>query len=138
MKGIGEGSTIMMNSTQAKLKAVGADEMMNNLVEKLKQLFLMLENFGLFLVGRVDEVSPPETRKERLQHWLRVGAPFVVAGLVILVLYWCFNRCIRCCCGVKAVKMMKAPGANFRIPRHVFEASPKGYFRALHAGKVKF
>mgnify|MGYP004717005891 CR=1 FL=1 len=81
MKGIGEGSAIMMNSTQAKLKAVGADEMMNNLVEKLKQLFMMLENFSLFLVGRLDDAFPPETRKERLQYWLRVGAPFVVAGL---------------------------------------------------------
>lgn len=130
LKGTGEKGMIMMNSTLAKLKAMGADEMMNNLQEKLKQQFLLLKKFGLFLQGWLEEVFPPE-------HWLRVNAPFLVtAGLVLLVLYAYFSRSGG---GTKPSnsKTMKAPGRNSRIFRAPFEDNPKGYFRDLHASKRK-
>lgn len=122
LKWIGEESMIMMNRALAKLKAMGADEMMSNLQEKLKRLLLLLENFGLFLLGWLEEVFPPE-------HWLRVNAPLLITGLAVLVLVLCLIRC------TKPSKTMKAPGRNYRIPRAPFEANPKGYFRDLRAKK---
>lgn len=127
LKGFEEESMIMVNSTLAKLKAMGADEMMNNLQVKLKQLFLLSEKFGLVLLGRLEEVFPP-------QHWLRVNAPFLVAaGLVVLFVYFRGGG------GTKPSnwKMMKAPGRDSRIRRDAFQDNPKGYFLDLRASKRK-
>ncbi|CAK9186223.1 unnamed protein product [Ilex paraguariensis] len=129
----GMGAENMMNNLQVKLKEVGADSMMNNVQDKQNQLFLMLENFGLYFIAWLDKVFPPETRGERLHYWLQVAAPFIIAGLILLVCLRCCIRCCRCCGrgGKVAVKMMKAPGRNFRMPREVFESNPRSYFLQL-------
>ncbi|KAK9266775.1 hypothetical protein L1049_012663 [Liquidambar formosana] len=141
----------MMNSVMGKLKEKdmgSAENMMNYVVEKLKELLLMLENFGAYVLDKVDEVFPPETREEKLRHWLGVIAPYLIAGVALLMLFWC---CRRCGCrgngivtmmkvphraGIGIVKMMKAPGRNFWMPRNAFESNPSSYFRNLRAKKI--
>ncbi|KAL3511017.1 hypothetical protein ACH5RR_030418 [Cinchona calisaya] len=170
--------TMMRSNIEAKLKEIGSDDMINNLQDKQKGLTLMVENFGWSFTGWLDEVFPPEKRKDmllQLQHWIHIIAPFVVMGFVLLALFWCCGRCILCgckiillplfwccklcilccckiislalfwckrcilcCCKIKAAKMMKAPGRDFRMPRHVFETNPKGYFRDLRATKFNY
>lgn len=127
----GESMMLQMKTTQSNLKEVGADDLIHNLVEKLKEILVMLENSGSSLTAWLDKVFPRETRKERILHWIHVSAPYVLPGLFLIVLFWLCSR-------GKGAKMMKAPGRNFRMPRTVFEADPKGYFRSLHAGKLKF
>ncbi|KAH7840248.1 hypothetical protein Vadar_014691 [Vaccinium darrowii] len=100
---------------------MGPKEWFNYLVEKLKEW-----------LKKLDEVFPPETRGEDLKHWLIVAAPFIIAAVVLIACLWC---CCRCCCRGggrgRAVRMMKAPGRDYRMPRHVFEENPRSYFRNL-------
>ncbi|KAK9266771.1 hypothetical protein L1049_012659 [Liquidambar formosana] len=127
----------MMNYLMEKLKerdTGSAENMMNYVVEKLKELLLMLENFGAYVLDQVDAVFPPETREEKLRHWLEVNAPYLIAGVVLLMLFWCCGCCG--CRGNRQVKMMTAPGRNFKMPRHAFESNPRSYFRNLHANKI--
>uniref|UniRef100_A0A5B6YTR4 Transmembrane protein n=1 Tax=Davidia involucrata TaxID=16924 RepID=A0A5B6YTR4_DAVIN len=107
---------------------MGQESVMNFVMEKLKELLLVLENFGGFLLGWLDKVFPPETRGEKVNHWLHVAAPFIISGVVLLMCICC----CRCCCrGGRAVKMMKAPGRGYRMPRAPFESNPGSYFRSL-------
>ncbi|KAK9276468.1 hypothetical protein L1049_006001 [Liquidambar formosana] len=108
---------------------MGAQDVMNYVGVKLKELLLILENFGGYLIDELDKVFPPETRGDKLRHWLRVSAPFVIAAAALLALF----LCCRCCCCKGRTRMMKAPGRDCQIPRHVFERDPKGYFRGLHS-----
>ncbi|CAK9142454.1 unnamed protein product [Ilex paraguariensis] len=106
--------------------------MMNNALEKLKEVLLMLENFGGYFMGWFDKVftRERETRGKQLHHWLQVNyKPFVITGLVLLVTLWICTKC--CCQRNKAVKTMKAPGRNHRMSRSSFESDPKSYFRGL-------
>ncbi|KAH7839786.1 hypothetical protein Vadar_008894 [Vaccinium darrowii] len=92
---------------------MGAEEWFNYVVEKLKEW-----------LKKSDEVFPLETRGEDLKHWLIV--------VVLIACLWC---CCRCCCRGggrgRPVRMMKAPGRDYRMPRHVFEENPRSYFRNL-------
>uniref|UniRef100_A0A5B7AUY1 Uncharacterized protein n=1 Tax=Davidia involucrata TaxID=16924 RepID=A0A5B7AUY1_DAVIN len=145
-------------------RVIGVDMGMNYVLEKLKEFLLVVENSGGNLVGWLDKVFPPETRGKQL---LQLAAPFLITGVVLFVFFRCggclchcfysfgrcffkcFNSCCRClynccryffkccyscCCGGwRTVKMMKAPGRNFSIPRYVFESNPGSYFRNLRA-----
>lgn len=108
----------------------GEENVKDYVVEKFKEVVVMAGNLWGEMVGWIDKVFPPETRGEKLHHWIHVAAPFLIAGLV-LVLCIC---CCRCCCCGRSVKMMKAPGRNFRMPRHVFEGNPRSYFQNLRSG----
>ncbi|PIN16099.1 hypothetical protein CDL12_11255 [Handroanthus impetiginosus] len=65
----------------------------------------------------------------------------VVLTVVVCILPCCcrcFCTCFNCCCslccrGRRLVKMMKAPGRNFQMPRRDFEIDPKGYFQNLRS-----
>lgn len=116
------------------------------LLGKLKEFLLLLENFWGFLVKKFDEVLPPDTRDETFRHWLEVGLPVGLAALLLLLFlccccwpllracFSCCGSCLRscgrclCCCGRRSVKMMKAPGRDYMMPRHVFESGPRSYF----------
>lgn len=113
------------------------------LLGKLKEFLLLLENFWGFLVKKFDEVLPPDTRDETFRHWLEVGLPVGLAALLLLLFLCCCCRpllracfsflcCCLCCRGRRSVKMMKAPGRDYRMPRHVFESDPRSYFIDLH------
>uniref|UniRef100_A0A5B7BZW9 Uncharacterized protein n=1 Tax=Davidia involucrata TaxID=16924 RepID=A0A5B7BZW9_DAVIN len=110
---------------------MGADSVINYVLEKMKELVLVVENIGGYLVGWLEKVLPPETRGKQLIHWLKVVAPFIITMVVLFT-------CCRCCCrgGRRSVKMMKAPGRNYRMPRHVFESDPRSYFLNLRAKPV--
>ena len=112
---------------------MGAESVMKFVVEKLKELLVLLENFGGYLVDEVDKVFPPDSRGEKLRHWIQVGAPFLILGLVLVVFYYC---CCGCCRGRRGVKMMKAPGRDYRMARPPFESNPRGYFRSLRADRI--
>ncbi|KAL6988667.1 hypothetical protein U1Q18_014423 [Sarracenia purpurea var. burkii] len=75
---------------------------------------------------KVDEAFPLEMRAKQLKHWLQVAKPFIIARVVLVI---CLDCCHRCYGGRRAVKMMKAPGRGYRMPRSVFEENPKSYFR---------
>ncbi|KAA8532867.1 hypothetical protein F0562_033016 [Nyssa sinensis] len=112
----------VMNYVQEKLKELqekrsqmGAEGVMNCVVEKLKDFLLMLESFGGYLLGWLDNVFPPETTGEKVKHWLHVAAPFIITVVTLLMCICCCRRC--CGRGGRAVKMMKAPGRNYRMPR---------------------
>ncbi|KAA8529305.1 hypothetical protein F0562_033896 [Nyssa sinensis] len=107
---------------------------MNYVVEKLKELLLVLENFGGDLLNSLDKLFPPETTGKQLHHWIQVAAPFVIAGVVLLMCICC----CRCCCrhGGRGIRMMKAPGRDYMMPRHVFESNPQSYFSGLRSSTV--
>ncbi|KAL5999942.1 hypothetical protein ACLOJK_034619 [Asimina triloba] len=98
------------------------------ILNKLSELLILLENFVAYVVGKVNEAFPAETRSEQLKHWLHVAAPWALS-LVLLLL--CFCCCRSCCKPRNTFKMMKAPGRNYRMPRHAFETNPRSYFRDL-------
>ncbi|CAI9756146.1 unnamed protein product [Fraxinus pennsylvanica] len=114
---------------------MGVNEVMNFIVEKLKELRLAMENFGGKVVDWFDKVFPPETRGDKIHHWLRVAIPFIIMAVAPIVFIWIFRYCCLCRMGLGLgrVKMMKAPGRNFRMPRSVFESDPKRYFWNLRA-----
>ncbi|KAI3467213.1 hypothetical protein Pfo_023876, partial [Paulownia fortunei] len=104
-------------------------------------------------------VSPPETRRDKINHWLlalenlggealawfdkifppetrgdKINHWFHVA-LPYLIAALVLMLVGRCCGGRGGGrgKTMKAPGRNIRIPRQTFADDPKGYFRNLRA-----
>lgn len=110
------------------------DNIINTLKEKLQELLLALENFGNYLLNSFDKLFPPETREDKIRHWLHVATPYlIVAVIVVTVFFLCRCCCPCCCCGGRrsSIKMMKAPGRDYRMPRHKFESNPRGYFRDL-------
>ncbi|KAK4430109.1 hypothetical protein Salat_1311600 [Sesamum alatum] len=114
---------------------MGVEEVMKFVVEKLKEALLILENLGGEALAWLDRVFPPETRGDKIHHWLHVALPYLIATVVLAVVVW-FCRCCRgCCLGRRGgrVRMMKAPGREYRMGRDVFESDPKGYFYNLRA-----
>ncbi|KAK4410424.1 hypothetical protein Sango_0115400 [Sesamum angolense] len=114
---------------------MGVEELMMMVVEKLKAALLALENLGSEALAWVDRVFPPETRGDKIHHCLHVALPYLIAAVVLAVVV-CFCRCCCGCCQGRSggrVRMMKAPGRDCRMPRHVFESDPKGYFNNLRA-----
>lgn len=103
-------------------------------MEKLHQLLLLLENFWGYVLRKFDQVLPPETRSETLNHWLSVG---LAVAIPLSLLFCCLYCCCRCCRSSGGrVRMMKTPGRNgLRMPRAPFEANPRTYFRGLRAGQ---
>ncbi|KAJ9707721.1 hypothetical protein PVL29_000003 [Vitis rotundifolia] len=91
---------------------MGAESIMK--FEKLKELLVLLE---------------------KPRHWIQVGAPFLILGLVLVVFYYCFCGSCR---GRRGAKMMKAPGRDYRMARPLFESNPRGYFRGLRADRIHF
>ncbi|CAI9096423.1 OLC1v1032570C1 [Oldenlandia corymbosa var. corymbosa] len=114
---------------------MGTEEFVKMVLEKLKEAWVAMENLWGQLLGWMDKVFPPETRSEKIRHWVHLGVP-ILMGLVLVYLFY---RCCKCCCGSRPRrgggynKMMKAPGRNCRMPRNVFESNPKAYFRNLRA-----
>ncbi|XAR65306.1 hypothetical protein NMG60_11009387 [Bertholletia excelsa] len=108
---------------------LGGENWMNTVLEKLKELLVVLQNFWASLIGKADEVFPPDKREEQIHHWLVVATPFLIAAGSLLLCICC----CRCCCRGRGgrVRMMKAPGRDYRMPRHVFESNPRSYFRGL-------
>lgn len=108
---------------------MGAEQVMNFILQKLKEALLAVENFGGNVLTWFDKIFPPETRSGKIHHWIHVALPFVALTVALMVLF-CLCRCI---CGRRSGgRMMRAPGKpSFRIPRGAFEADPKGYFRNL-------
>lgn len=110
---------------------MGFDETVSFVEEKLQDLWLGMEDFWRQFLNWFDKVFPPETRGEKLHQWLAMALPFLITGVAVFTLLWC---CYKCCCGGGGrVRMMKAPGRNCRMPRHVFEANPKSYFSNLRS-----
>ncbi|KAF7133252.1 hypothetical protein RHSIM_Rhsim09G0124100 [Rhododendron simsii] len=107
---------------------MGAEEWINYIVEKLKEWLIGMGDFGGSLIKKPDEVFPPESTGEQLKHWHLVATPFIIGAVVMIT-------CLCCCSGTgsgeRAVRMMKAPGRYYRMPRHVFEGNPRSYFRNL-------
>ncbi|CAI9756147.1 unnamed protein product [Fraxinus pennsylvanica] len=115
---------------------MGVNEVMNFIVGKLKEFLLAMENFGGEVVDWFDKVFPPETRGDKIHHWLHVAIPFLIMAVALILFIWICRCCCRWCCsgrGSGGGKMMKAPGRNFRMQRSVFENDPKGYFWNLRA-----
>lgn len=78
-----------------------------------------------------------ETRAEKIKQWRLavenlgaaawawfVGRPYLVAAVPVYVMY-----SFGLCGWFGMVKMMKAPGMGFMIPRIIFQTFPKWYFR---------
>ncbi|KAJ8574352.1 hypothetical protein K7X08_026157 [Anisodus acutangulus] len=112
---------------------MGIEEVKNYVVDKLKELLLLLDNFGAQFLEWSDKVFPPDTRKDKINHWYHVALPFLITTLVFVVVSYC---CYCCCCrrrGGGRIRMMKAPGRNCRMPRSTFESNPRSYFRNLRS-----
>ncbi|KAK4380433.1 hypothetical protein RND71_002295 [Anisodus tanguticus] len=112
---------------------MGIEEVKNYVVDKLKELLLLLDNFGAQFLEWFDKVFPPDTRKDKINHWYHVALPFLITTLVFVVVSYC---CYCCCCrcrGGGRIRMMKAPGRNCRMPRSTFESNPSSYFRNLRS-----
>ncbi|GAB4840148.1 hypothetical protein Ancab_020911 [Ancistrocladus abbreviatus] len=110
-------------------------DLLSYVLMKLKEWFLAVWHFIENLVGKFDEIFPPETRSKTFHRWLAVALPFLIGGVILLL---CFCCCKKCCCGGwgRSVRMMRAPGRRgFVIPRNVFARSPKLYFQNLRAGR---
>ncbi|KAL3367762.1 hypothetical protein AABB24_008895 [Solanum stoloniferum] len=102
-----------------------------------------------------DELFPPETRIEKINHWFYVALPYVIIAVFLGIFIYCcyyhggllrnimydlkitlvrlFNYVNNLYTSWRSSKMMKAPGRNTRIPRASFEIDPKRYFRNLRA-----
>ncbi|WOH07954.1 hypothetical protein DCAR_0727389 [Daucus carota subsp. sativus] len=87
----------------------------------------MVKDYETRVIQWVDKVFPPGTRADALKHWAQVGAPFLVAWLVLFLLMFCCKRCGR----GRSERTMKAPGRDYRMPRSEFEENPGSYFRGL-------
>ncbi|OIT36865.1 hypothetical protein A4A49_36404 [Nicotiana attenuata] len=114
---------------------MGIDEAKKYVVDKLKEVLLLLDNLGGQFLGWLDKVLPPETRKDKINHWFHVALPFLIASVIFAFITYC---CYCCCCrrrrgGGRWGKTMKAPGRNCRMPRNTFESDPRSYFRNLRA-----
>ncbi|KAK3039793.1 hypothetical protein RJ639_027106 [Escallonia herrerae] len=121
-------------NVREQLNKMETDNWMNHVLDKLKEFLLVLQNFGGSVLDWFDKVFPPDTRGDQLRPWPHVGAPFLIAAVVLITCIWCCKCLRRCCCGRGiGVKMMKAPGRNLRMPRHVFESNPRSYFSNLRA-----
>ncbi|KAH6823124.1 hypothetical protein C2S53_011297 [Perilla frutescens var. hirtella] len=101
------------------------EEAMRVLIEKLREAFAALVNLG------GEALAPEETTVKEINN--AQSYLITAAALVLLVMLF------RCCCGGDGsdgpVRMMKAPGGNYRMPRATFEGDPKGYFGNLRARK---
>ncbi|MCD9641077.1 hypothetical protein HAX54_026911 [Datura stramonium] len=115
---------------------MGIDEVKNYVVEKLKELLLLLDNFFGQFLGWFDKVFPPDTRKEKINHWFHVALPFLIVALIFAIVSYC------CCRGrrdddddhvYEEIRMMKAPGRNCTMSRSTFESDPKFYFQNLRS-----
>uniref|UniRef100_A0A0V0GUD1 Putative ovule protein n=1 Tax=Solanum chacoense TaxID=4108 RepID=A0A0V0GUD1_SOLCH len=112
---------------------MGIEEVKNYAIEKLKELFLLLNNFSGQFLSWFDKVFPPDTRKDKINHWFHVALPFLIVTMFFAVISYC---CYCCCCrggGRGRGRMMKAPGRNCRMQRSTFESNPRGYFRNLRS-----
>ncbi|KAK6921879.1 hypothetical protein RJ641_012386 [Dillenia turbinata] len=49
-----------------------AENLMDSIMEKLKELLLWLQNIGESLLNKFNELLPVETRDEKLHQWLKV------------------------------------------------------------------
>lgn len=119
----------------SKIFKMGIDEVKKYVIEKLKEVFLLLNNFSGQFLHWFDKVFPPETRKNKINHWFHVALPFLIATLVFALISYC---CYCCCCrgrgrGRGRGRTMKAPGRNCRMPRSTFESNPRDYFQNLRA-----
>lgn len=125
---------LIQNKKTENLK-MGDENVKDYVLEKLKEVLVFMQYWWEELIHWVDKVFPPETRGDKFSHWVQVGKPFLIAGLVLLMLICCFKCCCKCCCGGRrSVRMMKAPGRNARMPRNVFERNPRSYFQNLRSG----
>lgn len=110
---------------------------MDYAMEKLKEVLVIIQSFCESLISKADEVFPPETREEKIRHWIHLATPYMILGVVLLLVVCC---CRCCCCRRRGsggmVKMMKAPGRNYRMPRHTFESDPRSYFRGLRGKSI--
>uniref|UniRef100_A0A5B7AWP2 Uncharacterized protein n=1 Tax=Davidia involucrata TaxID=16924 RepID=A0A5B7AWP2_DAVIN len=77
-------------------RVIGVDMGMNYVLEKLKELLLVVENFGGYLVGWLDELLPPETRGKQLRHLLQATAAFLITPVVLFVFFRCGGYLCRC------------------------------------------
>uniref|UniRef100_A0A7N0VHS5 Uncharacterized protein n=1 Tax=Kalanchoe fedtschenkoi TaxID=63787 RepID=A0A7N0VHS5_KALFE len=99
-------------------------------LEKLKELWMLLTSFAAYVSRVFDEKFPPETRDEKIHGWLKASTPWLIAGSAVLLLSCCCRR-------RRGGRMMKAPGQDFRMLRDDFERSPRSYFGDLRAKKKK-
>ncbi|KAL3501529.1 hypothetical protein ACH5RR_035978 [Cinchona calisaya] len=115
---------------------MGKESVLNLIAEKFKELWMAIENFWGQFLGWFDKVFPPETRADKLHHWLHIALIILIVVVLLSCVYYC---CKCCCCGKGRVKMMKAPGRKCMMPRHIFASNPKSYFSNLRAypGKVE-
>lgn len=90
-----------------KLK-LGEDNVKDYVDKKLKEVYN-------FMQYRWDKVfpKPQETRADKFICWVIVGTPFLITGLVLLMLICC----CRCCRGRRSMRMTKARGRNSRMLR---------------------
>ncbi|XP_055815266.1 uncharacterized protein LOC129885077 [Solanum dulcamara] len=111
---------------------MGTEEVKNNVIEKSKELSLLLDNFSGQFLSWFDKVFPPDTRKDKINHRFHAALPFLIAAMVLAIIS---TYCCYCCCfrGGGRGLMMKAPGRNCRMPRSTFESDPTSYFRNLRS-----
>ncbi|OVA11010.1 hypothetical protein BVC80_1745g23 [Macleaya cordata] len=111
------------------------------ILEKLKELLLVLENFGRYLEEKLNTLIPPDVRDSKIYPWLiYVGLPVTMGVLFLILFCWCCKRCCRCCCCSRSrgnYKMMKAPGRDYRMRRSDFESDPRSYFLDLRGKRPK-
>ncbi|PIN11049.1 hypothetical protein CDL12_16358 [Handroanthus impetiginosus] len=136
---------------------MGFDEVMKSLGGKLMEALLPVGNWGAEALGWFDGVLPPDTRGgkikncfhvvqlyligmrrgEMIKHWFHVAQPYVNAAQPYLIAAVILTMLVYFCGGGGggggSVKMMKAPGRNYRMPRHDFEIDPQGYFQNLRS-----
>lgn len=136
LKEIGAAENMMSSNRRAKMKDCEEETLIRikNLEENLKEVVKTVERIGRSIVSPPDMQLRIRTAREKLQ----LHALYFVMGLILLVSLWFCCRCFRYCGRMRAVKMMKAPGRNFRMPRANFKANPRSYFRNLHSVKPKF
>lgn len=119
----------MIKQVQEKLKDLGVDNsLMTNVQDKLKDI-----------LGRKSII------KEEHEKITDTGAKSLMKGaedlssapvfIIFMVLMLCILLSRTYWGRIKATKMMKAPGKNYKLPRHVFESDPRSYFRGNKKSK---
>ncbi|CAL5399215.1 unnamed protein product [Camellia sinensis] len=120
------GGNLMDNSAD-KWKELSPE--LGKVVEKSKELPGMIGR-GVHNTAETAETAPNRTAKANSCLTSRHGA---AGKLIIIMREGTFNCFYVATGGGKlVVKMMKAPGRSYmKIPSHVFESNPRGYFRGL-------